>query len=224
MQPIIIIIPVIDRSLIPAPEKDRGPLINWTQKRDSLIYQAEQKKIRPLGEEDKHRVLQLEAYITLLRSLTWDGEGIAPELPPIPSYTPPPTEAAVSIPDPRDEALASARARIAELEAAAEEPSLLPEKGSEDEAAGPDEPDDVVIEPQDASVIVDGFVSEFREGREVAEETMRSMDPPDRKRLFSILNRELGRLKNEEALLGKSIPRRADVESLLGILARVGEA
>jgi len=80
------------------------------------------------------------------------------------------------------------------------------------------------VDPKDAETIIDGFVGELRTGREVAEETMRGMISPDRKKLFSILNGELGRLKNEEALLGKSIPRRADVESLLGILARVGEA
>lgn len=43
-------------------------------------------------------------------------------------------------------------------------------------------------------------------------------------RLYAKLNNELSRLKNEEALLGKTIPRRAEVESLIGILARVGEA
>lgn len=86
MQPIIIILPVIDRSQIPAPEKDRGPLINWTQKRDSLIYQAEQKKIRPMGEGEDGRVSQLEKYISVLRALTWDGSGREPEIPAIPAY------------------------------------------------------------------------------------------------------------------------------------------
>ena len=37
--------------------------------------------------------------MTLLRSLSWDGEGKAPEIPPIPGYQPPPTEAAVPIPE-----------------------------------------------------------------------------------------------------------------------------
>lgn len=46
----------------------------------------------------------------------------------------------------------------------------------------------------------------------------------NKKRLFRTLNEELGRLKNQEALLGVSVPRRAEVESLLGILARVGDA
>ena len=195
MQPFIIIIPVIDRSQIPAPEKDRGPLINWTQKRDSLIYQAEQKKIRPLGEEDRIRVLQLEDYITLLRSLRWDGEGKAPEIPPIPGYQPPPTEAAVPIP----------------------EAPLLPAPDALMSDYGP-------VDPKDAETIIDGFAGELRTSRDTAEGTMRSMDPPDRRRLFSILNTELGRLKNQEALLGKSIPRRADCEELIGILAKVGEA
>jgi hypothetical protein len=80
------------------------------------------------------------------------------------------------------------------------------------------------IDPKDAETIIDGFTGELRTSRDTAEGTMRSMDPPDRRRLFSILNTELGRLKNQEALLGKSIPRRADVEELIGILAKVGEA
>jgi hypothetical protein len=80
------------------------------------------------------------------------------------------------------------------------------------------------IDPKDTDIIIEGFTGELRTGRNVVEGTMRSMDPPDRKRLFSLLNTELGRLKNQEALLGKSIPRRADVEELIGILAKVGEA
>lgn len=131
-------------------------------------------------------------------------------------------------PDPRDKALAAENAslrdqleaanrRVAELEQA-EAPLLLAPDAPKDEG------EDVEIDPKDAETIIDGFVGELREGREVAEGTMRSMASHDRKKLFSILNDDLGRLKNEEALLGKSIPRRADVESLLGILARVGEA
>ena len=80
------------------------------------------------------------------------------------------------------------------------------------------------IDPKDAETIIEGFTEELRTSRDTAEGTMRSMDPPDRRRLFSILNTELGRLKNQEALLGKSIPRRADCEELIGILAKVGEA
>ena len=80
------------------------------------------------------------------------------------------------------------------------------------------------VDPKDAETIIDGFAGELRTSRDTAEGTMRSMDPPDRRRLFSILNTELGRLKNQEALLGKSIPRRADCEELIGILAKVGEA
>jgi hypothetical protein len=45
-----------------------------------------------------------------------------------------------------------------------------------------------------------------------------------RLRLWPILNDELATLKNQEALFGKSIPRRAEVESLIGILAMVGES
>lgn len=42
-------------------------------------------------------------------------------------------------------------------------------------------------------------------------------------RLYPLLEDELTKLKNQEALFGKSIPRRAEVEALIGILARVGE-
>ncbi len=50
-----------------------------------------------------------------------------------------------------------------------------------------------------------------------------------KRRLYPILNEELSRLQNQEALLGASTPesvsaRRKEVESLLGILARVGDA
>ena len=132
------------------------------------------------------------------------------------------------VPDPREEALAAAevelaalRARVAELEARdtsvfAEAP-LLPAPDALMSDYGP-------VDPKDAETIIDGFTGELRTSRDTAEGTMRSMDPPDRRRLFSILNTELGRLKNQEALLGKSIPRRADVEELIGILAKVGEA
>lgn len=84
--------------------------------------------------------------------------------------------------------------------------------------------EDAPLDPKDAETIIEGFTEELHTSRDTAEGTMRSMDPPDRRRLFSILNTELGRLKNQEALLGSSIPRRADVEELIGILAKVGEA
>jgi hypothetical protein len=101
-------------------------------------------------------------------------------------------------------------------------PQLLPEPDASDEQIPlPLLPP---ISPKDAEAIIEGFTSELRTGRDVVESTMRSMETPDRKRLFSLLNTELGRLKNQEALLGKSIPRRADVEELIGILAKVGEA
>ena len=113
------------------------------------------------------------------------------------------------------------RRRIAELEARdtsvfAEAP-LLPAPDALMSDYGP-------VDPKDAETIIEGFTEELRTSRDTAEGTMRSMDPPDRRRLFSILNTELGRLKNQEALLGKSIPRRADCEELIGILAKVGEA
>ena len=150
-----------------------------------------------------------------------------PEAPVVEEYVAPQIIEAV-VPDPREEALAAAevelaalRARVAELEARdtsvfAEAP-LLPAPDALMSDYGP-------VDPKDAETIIDGFTGELRTSRDTAEGTMRSMDPPDRRRLFSILNTELGRLKNQEALLGKSIPRRADVEELIGILAKVGEA
>lgn len=47
--------------------------------------------------------------------------------------------------------------------------------------------------------------------------------PQARQRLWPILNAELGELKNQEALFNKTIPRRAEVEQLISILARLGE-
>lgn len=44
-----------------------------------------------------------------------------------------------------------------------------------------------------------------------------------KRRLFPLLTEERQKLKNEEALIGKTIPRRERVEKLLGMLARVGE-
>jgi len=44
-----------------------------------------------------------------------------------------------------------------------------------------------------------------------------------KKRLWPILRDELADLKNKEALFGTPIPRKAEVETLIGILARVGE-
>ncbi len=147
-----------------------------------------------------------------------------PEAPVVEKYVAPqiiPAIAAEPVPDPRDEELAALRARVAELEARdtsvfADAP-LLPAPDALLSDYGP-------VDPKDAETIIDGFAGELRTSRDTAEGTMRSMDPPDRRRLFSILNTELGRLKNQEALLGKSIPRRADVEELIGILAKVGEA
>lgn len=47
--------------------------------------------------------------------------------------------------------------------------------------------------------------------------------PQARQRLWPILNAELGELKNQEALFNKTIPRRAEVEQIISILARLGE-
>ena len=47
--------------------------------------------------------------------------------------------------------------------------------------------------------------------------------PQARQRLWPVLNAELSELKNQEALFNKTIPRRAEVEQLISILARLGE-
>lgn len=44
-----------------------------------------------------------------------------------------------------------------------------------------------------------------------------------KQRLWPLLMSELEDLQNQEALFGKSIPRREEVESLLGVLGRLGE-
>jgi hypothetical protein len=217
MQPFVIIIPVIDRSQIPVPEKDRGPLINWTQKRDSLIYQAEQKKIRPLGEEDRVRVLQLEDYITLLRSLSWDGKGKAPELPLIPGYQPPPTEAAVPIPevatpDPRDAELAALRARVAELEQP--EAPLLPAPDALMSDYGPVGGDDIT-----GDMLLDAF--EENEAETVA--VVQTLSALRLKHLSEQLNVERARLDREHQATGVANPRSASIDRLLGLLTRRGE-
>lgn len=72
--------------------------------------------------------------------------------------------------------------------------------------------------------IVSGFIDILKSGKEIADNTFRQMSADDRVKLFPILNDELGKLQNEEALLNKPLQRRADVQSLLGILAKVGEA
>lgn len=71
--------------------------------------------------------------------------------------------------------------------------------------------------------IVSGFIDILKSGKDIADNTFRQMTAEDRVKLFPILNKELDRLTNEEALLNKPIPRRGDVQSLLGILAKVGE-
>lgn len=47
--------------------------------------------------------------------------------------------------------------------------------------------------------------------------------PQARQRLWPVLNAELSELKNQEALFNRTEPRRAEVEQLISILARLGE-
>ena len=116
----------------------------------------------------------------------------------------PAAEPAPAEPDPRDAELAALRARIAELESA----SYI----DRDER-----PDAVEAEPEiePTRKMIPDEIGELMEAGETIAEA--------RERLWSKLNDELAELQNQEALFGKSIPRRAEVENLLGILARLGE-
>ncbi len=86
------------------------------------------------------------------------------------------------------------------------------------------EPSPVQIDAGEREEIVSGFIDILKNGRSVVEDTFRQMHPDERVKLFPLLNAELARLNNQEALLGRAIPRKAEVESLIGILAKVGEA
>lgn len=97
--------------------------------------------------------------------------------------------------DPEKEAL---RARIAELE-------QIIERAAEPPPLSPDPVKHMI--PDEIRKLMQG------------EETL----PQARQRLWPILNAELGELKNQEALFNKTIPRRAEVEQLISILARLGE-
>lgn len=91
----------------------------------------------------------------------------------------------------------------------------------------PDAPREPAADPMEAGEreeIISGFIDILKTGRAAVEDTFRQMDADDRVKLFPLLNAELSRLNNQEALLGRSIPRKAEVESLIGILAKVGEA
>jgi hypothetical protein len=163
------------------------------------------------------------------------------EAAPEPTPEPEPEPAPEPQPDPRDAELEAMRAEIETLRAAKRE---LEERELElrdanatlkdaladiedriadldDDFPAPDEKLsdwDVVgaepekLEPDDAAKLE----ADLHEGEAIT--------AANKKRLFRTLNEELGRLKNQEALLGVSVPRRAEVESLLGILARVGDA
>lgn len=83
---------------------------------------------------------------------------------------------------------------------------------------------DVAVSDEDRENIVTGFIDVLKTGKVAVEDAFRQLTNDERAKLFPILNAELPRLSNQEALLGRAIPRKAEVESLIGILARVGEA
>lgn len=165
------------------------------------------------------------------------------EAAPEPTPEPEPEPAPEPQPDPRDAELEAMRAKIEALEAAKREleerelelrdanatlkdalsdiEDRIADLDDEDDFPAPDEKLsdwDVVgtepekLEPDDAAKLE----ANLHDGEAIT--------AANKKRLFRTLNEELGRLKNQEALLGVSVPRRAEVESLLGILARVGDA
>ena len=93
-----------------------------------------------------------------------------------------------------------------------------------DTAAEQEVKTDDLLDADEREKIVSGFIDILKTGKSAVEDTFRQLTSDDKVRLFPLLNAELSRLNNQEALLGRSIPRKADVESLIGILARVGEA
>jgi len=135
---------------------------------------------------------------------------VEPEPEPEPTLEPEPVEPS---PDLAAE-IEALKAKLAEAEEAriraeAEIDRLLDEashhKIEEDATPLPDL-DEVMVPPSISALMEDG-------------ETLKQA----KLRLYPLLQDELAELKNQEALFGKTIPRRAEVESLIGVLARVGE-
>lgn len=116
----------------------------------------------------------------------------------------PAAEPAPAEPDPRDAELAALRARIAELESASyidrdERPDAV-------EAEPEIEPTRKMIPEQIGALMQEGET--FEEARD---------------RLTPELNRELAKLKNARGLAGEDLEREAEIETLLGMLSRLGE-
>lgn len=165
---------------------------------------------------------------------------VAPEPEPEPELVaepPPPPE-----PDPRDAELEAMRARIEALEAAKRELEERELELKDANASLKDALSDIEdriadLDEDDAFPAMDERLSDWDVvGVNDAESAVLKTAMEDgesvsaaKRRLYPILNEELSRLQNQEALLGASTPesvsaRRKEVESLLGILARVGDA
>lgn len=105
------------------------------------------------------------------------------------------------------------KAQLAASEAARIKAEQEAERLKQEQPALPAD-DAVPLPPLDEAMVPQSIRSLMEEG-----ETMKQA----KMRLYPLLQDELAELKNQEALFGKTIPRRAEVESLIGILARVGE-
>lgn len=132
-------------------------------------------------------------------------------------------EAPVIEPDPRDAELAALRARVAELEAAPSYIDLSERPVEESPIPPPPSPAVVALEKMEAlKARVDGARASVPTELQTLMEDGESVKDA-KQRLWPLLMSELEDLQNQEALFGKSIPRREEVESLLGVLGRLGE-
>lgn len=134
----------------------------------------------------------------------------------------PVAEAAPPAVDPRDAELAALRARIAELESS-NHIDLSERPVEESPIPPPPSPAVVALDAMEAlkarvdagrKVIPDQIGVLMQEG-ETFEEA--------RDRLTPDLNRELAKLKNARGLAGEDLEREAEIETLLGMLSRLGE-
>jgi hypothetical protein len=115
-------------------------------------------------------------------------------------------------PDPRDEELAALRARVAELEAAAQ-PQLLPEPDALMRDYG------AVTDDLTGDMLLDAF--EHDESETIA--VVQTLSALRLKHLSEQLNVERARLDREHQATGVANPRSASIDRLLGLLTRRGE-
>lgn len=205
-----------------------GSRKDWESLARDLDRIAREQHDALMGKAEPALVISADAYNTLIDEMV-EGHEPAPE----------------PQPDPRDAELEAMRAEIDALRAAKrelEERELELKDANaslkdalsdiEDRIADLDEDDDAHKFPAPDERLSDwdmvGVSDTERGVLKTAMEDGESVGAAKR-RLYPILNEELSRLQNQEALLGASTPesvsaRRKEVESLLGILARVGDA